>query len=78
MDKLAILPQPAPIQDPQGLEQMANITIAIQETISEKITSSKPHLDAKRWWNKELTIARKVYPGKKTITKKIVASTDLL
>ena len=59
-DKLATLPHPEPIHDAQGLEQMAsNVTKALQETISSKITRSKPFPDTKRWWNKELTAARK-------------------
>ena len=59
-DKLAVLPQPEPIQDTQGLEQMAsNLTNALQEMISAKIICSKLNLDTKWWWNKDLTVARK-------------------
>ena len=36
-----------------------DLTWAIQETIKEKITCSKPRLDAKRWWNSNLTKTRK-------------------
>ena len=58
--KLEAYPQPEPIKDPQHLEQMArNVTTAIQEAITEKITCSKPRPDAKRWWNSDLTARRK-------------------
>ena len=42
-DKLAVLPQPEPIQDTQGLEQMAsNLTNALQEMISESSQRKSP------------------------------------
>jgi hypothetical protein len=58
--KLGTLPHPGPMNNVQQLEQMGNdITRALQETIKEKITSSKPRPDAKWWWNSDLKKMRK-------------------
>jgi hypothetical protein len=58
--KLGTLPKPGPTNNVQQLEQMGDdLTRALQETIKEKITSSKPHPDAKRWWNSDLKKMRK-------------------
>ena len=59
-EKLDAIPRPAPILDPNQLADAGNsLTRALQETIEEKITKSKPRPDAKRWWNGDLTAMRK-------------------
>ena len=59
-EKIELSPIPPQIQDAEQLNELAsNLTSAIQETISEEIKCSKPRPDAKRWWNRELTLMRK-------------------
>ena len=59
-EKIELSPIPPQVQDAEQLNELAsNLTSAIQETISEEIKCSKPRPDAKRWWNRELTLMRK-------------------
>ena len=59
-EKLGLMHQPEPITDEEQLTAAGNrLTRALQETIEEQITRSKPRPDAKRWWNDELTRRRK-------------------
>jgi hypothetical protein len=58
--KLSNLPQPGPFTGSQQLFALGDsLTKALQETIQEKFTCSKPRPDAKRWWNSDLTGMRK-------------------
>ena len=58
--KLQALPQPGKIRDLQELNGFGNrLTQVLQTTIEEKVTSSKPRPDAKRWWNSDLSGMRK-------------------
>jgi hypothetical protein len=58
--KIDDLPHQGPIRDAEQLNEAgSNLTRAIQETISEKVTSSKPRPDSKRWWNGDLSKMRK-------------------
>ena len=58
--KLQALTQPGKIRDLQELNGFGNrLTQVLQTTIKEKVTSSKPRPDAKRWWNSDLSGMRK-------------------
>ena len=58
--KLNLLLHLEPINSLQELENAGNeLTRVLQQTIKEKITWSKPSLDAKRWWNGELSAMKK-------------------
>jgi ribonuclease HI len=59
-EKVDALPRQGPIRDVEQLNEVGNnLTRVLQETIKEKVTSSKPRPDSKRWWNGDLTKMRK-------------------
>jgi ribonuclease HI len=59
-DRLSTAPRLRRIVDQQQLTTaVETLTLAIQETIQEKVAVSKPRPDAKRWWNGDLRKARK-------------------
>jgi exonuclease III len=58
--KLDMTPNPQTITSPERLAATTeSLTQAIQDTIKEKVTKSKPRPDAKRWWNGDLRKMRK-------------------
>ena len=59
-ERLDLLPKPGPVENIEQLTIMGDcLTQAIQETIKDKITRSKPRPDAKRWWSDDLNKQRK-------------------
>ncbi|KAG2130234.1 hypothetical protein DEU56DRAFT_740829 [Suillus clintonianus] len=57
---LAEYPPPVTITTEAQFQTAAtNLSTAIQQTIKEKVPTSKPSPHAKRWWTKELTLMMK-------------------
>ena len=75
--KLNTLPNPAAINTSEQLHIVAGqLTLAIQETIQENVTKTKPRPDAKRWWNGDLRRMKKELNRLRTISFRYRAIAD--
>jgi hypothetical protein len=58
--KISVAPNPQHINNQEQLDAaVKSLTAAIQDTIKEVVTTTKPRPDEKRWWNGDLARTRK-------------------
>ncbi|RDB20758.1 putative protein in type-1 retrotransposable element R1DM [Hypsizygus marmoreus] len=69
--QLAMIPEPQPLKtEGEFKKAIEDLTHVLQETITRKVKMNKPRPHSKRWWNSDLTAAkRQLYKLSDLITK---------